>query len=183
MMKTAFDNKVRTMTHISLLIAMNCVSAYIIIPLPFSLSPISLQTLVVNLVAYVLPPRQAFITMVAYICIGLIGIPVFTGGSAGPGKMFGPTGGYIWGYVVAVTLMAHLKGDHYSFRRFALTGICIGLPIIDILGCIQLKLITAMPWETALFSGVVPFIPLDIVKCLGAAMLARPLYAIFGGRS
>lgn len=178
MKSTTYD--AGTLTRLALLIAMNCVSAYMIIPLPFSMSPISLQTLVVNLVAYLLPPKQACAAMLAYVCIGLIGIPVFTGGASGPGKMFGPTGGYIWGYVVAVTLIAWLKGKKYNFKRFALVGVCIGLPVIDVLGCIQLKLITGMTWEAAVLSGVLPFIPLDIVKCLGAAALARPLYKILG---
>ncbi len=167
--------KASVMTRIALLIAVNCISAYVIIPIPFSQSPIALQTLIVNLVAFLLPPRQAFITMAAYVAIGLIGVPVFTGGSSGPGKMFGPTGGYIWGYVLAVTLMAWLKGNSYHFLRYALAGICVGLPVIDGLGMIQLKYVTGMPWAGAFFSGVVPFIPLDIVKCLGAAALARPI--------
>lgn len=84
MKSTTYD--AGTLTRLALLIAMNCVSAYMIIPLPFSMSPISLQTLVVNLVAYLLPPKQACAAMLAYVCIGLIGIPVFTGGASGPGK-------------------------------------------------------------------------------------------------
>ena len=73
------DSREKTMrlTRIALLIAMNCISAYLIIPLPFSQSPIALQTLVVNLVAFLLPPKDAAITMLAYIGIGLIGVPVF----------------------------------------------------------------------------------------------------------
>ena len=93
-------NKTLEMTRLALLVAMNCVSAYIIIPLPFSLSPIALQTLIVNLVGFLLPPKQAFITMLIYILVGLIGIPVFTGGTAGPAKLFGPTGGYIFGFIL-----------------------------------------------------------------------------------
>lgn len=109
--------KTMRLTHIALLIAMNCISAYLIIPLPFSQSPLALQTLIVNLVAFLLPPKDAAITMLAYIGIGLIGVPVFTGGTSGPGKMFGPTGGYIWAYVVAVYLMSMLKGKTYNFKR------------------------------------------------------------------
>ena len=55
-----YSNKTLELTRLALLIAMNCVSAYIVIPLPFSLSPIVLQTLVVNLVAFLLSPKQAF---------------------------------------------------------------------------------------------------------------------------
>lgn len=172
-------NKTLEMTRLALLIAMNCISAYLIIPLPFSQSPIALQTLIVNLVAFLLTPKQAFITMFAYILIGLIGIPVFTGGTAGPAKIFGPTGGYIWGFLVAAVLIAWLKGKTYNFKRFALVGIVLGIPVIYLLGAIQLKLLTAMTWEAVVVTGVLPFIPLDIVKCLVAVIIARPLYKIF----
>lgn len=174
------ETKTTMLTRLALLIALNCISAYIIIPIPFSQSPIALQTLVVNLVAFLLPPKQACLTMLVYIGIGLIGVPVFTGGTAGPGKMFGPTGGYIWGYVVAVGLIAWLKGNHYQFKRFAAAAIVLGIPSIYLLGVLQLKLVTGMPWEAAIMSGVLPFIPLDIVKCVAAAALARPIYKLFG---
>lgn len=79
-------NKTADMTKMALMVAMNCISAYIIIPLPFSMSPIALQTLIVNLTGYLLTAKQAFITMLVYLLIGLAGVPVFTGGSGGPGK-------------------------------------------------------------------------------------------------
>ena len=56
-------NKTAEMTKMALMVAMNCISAYIIIPLPFSLSPIALQTLIVNLTGYVLNVKQAFMTL------------------------------------------------------------------------------------------------------------------------
>ena len=172
-------NKTLEMTRLALLVAMNCVSAYIIIPLPFSLSPIALQTLIVNLVGFLLPPKQAFITMLIYILVGLIGIPVFTGGTGGPAKLFGPTGGYIFGFMIAVTLIAWLKGNTYSLKRFALIGICIGIPVIYILGALQLKFLTDMNWEAVFLTGVLPFIPLDIVKCFVAAITQRSTVKIF----
>ena len=57
-------NKTAEMTKMALMVAMNCVSAYIIIPLPFSLSPIALQTLIVNLTGYVLNVKQGFMVCV-----------------------------------------------------------------------------------------------------------------------
>ena len=170
--------KTMRLTHIALLIAMNCISAYLIIPLPFSQSPLALQTLIVNLVAFLLPPKAAAITMLAYFGIGLIGVPVFTGGTSGPGKMFGPTGGYIWAYVVAVYLMSMLKGKTYNFKRYSLVAIIIGIPVIYLGGVLQLHGVTEMPWSAVITSGVLPFIPLDIVKSILAAALARPLLDI-----
>lgn len=173
------STKTLEMTRLALLIAMNCVSAYLIVPLPFSLSPIALQPLVVNLVAFLLTPKQAFITMFVYILVGLIGIPVFTGGTAGPAKIFGPTGGYIWGFLVVAVIIAWLRGHKYNFKRYTLVGVGLGIPIIYLLGAIQLKALTDMSWEAILLTGVLPFIPLDIVKCLVAIVIIRPLHKIF----
>ncbi len=171
--------KTSEMTKMALLIAMNCVSAYIIIPLPFSMSPIALQTMFVNLLAFLLTPRQTFLAMVAYLLIGLAGIPVFTGGTAGPGKLFGPTGGYIFGFAVAAVIISWLRGQEYSFKKYALISIGIGIPVIYLFGAVQLKFITGMDWAAAIMTGVLPFIPLDIVKCLGAVFLAGPIQKVF----
>ena len=172
-------NKTAEMTRMALMVAMNCVSAYIIIPLPFSLSPIALQTLIVNLTGYVLNAKQAFMTMLVYLLVGLAGVPVFTGGSAGPGKLFGPTGGYIIGFLFTAVFLAYFRGEKYSFKRYALLGCVIGIPMIYVFGVLQLKLITGMGWDKAIMTGALPFIPLDIVKCLAAAVIAYPINRIF----
>ena len=172
-------NKTAEMTKMALMVAMNCVSAYIIIPLPFSLSPLALQTLIVNLTGYVLNAKQAFMTMLVYLLVGLAGVPVFTGGSAGPGKLFGPTGGYIIGFLFTAVFLAYFRGEKYSFKRYALLGCVIGIPLIYVFGVVQLKLITGMGWDKAIMTGALPFIPLDIVKCLAAAIIAYPINRIF----
>lgn len=172
-------NKTAEMTKMALMVAMNCVSAYIIIPLPFSLSPLALQTLIVNLTGYVLNAKQAFMTMLVYLLVGLAGVPVFTGGSAGPGKLFGPTGGYIIGFLFTAVFLAYFRGEKYSFKRYALLGCVIGIPLIYVFGVVQLKLITGMGWDKAILTGALPFIPLDIVKCLAAAVIAGPINRIF----
>lgn len=172
-------NKTAEMTKMALMVAMNCVSAYIIIPLPFSLSPLALQTLIVNLTGYVLNTKQAFMTMLVYLLVGLAGVPVFTGGSAGPGKLFGPTGGYIIGFLFTAVFLAYFKGEKYNFKRYALLGCVIGIPLIYVFGVVQLKLITGMGWDKAIMTGALPFIPLDIVKCLAAAVIAGPINRIF----
>lgn len=172
-------NKTAEMTKMALMVAMNCVSAYIIIPLPFSLSPLALQTMIVNLTGYVLNAKQAFMTMLVYLLVGLAGVPVFTGGSAGPGKLFGPTGGYIIGFLFTAVFLAYFRGEKYSFKRYALLGCVIGIPLIYVFGVVQLELITGMGWDKAIMTGALPFIPLDIVKCLAAAVIAGPINRIF----
>ena len=85
----------RSMTKIALCVAFFCVTAYLSFPLPFTLSMVSALTLAMGLAAFVLTPKETFIAIAVYILIGLAGLPVFTGGTAGPGKLFGPTGGFI----------------------------------------------------------------------------------------
>ncbi len=172
-------SKAAEMTKIALLVAMNCVSAYIIIPLPFALSPIAMQPFIVNLVGFLMTPKQAFMTMLVYILVGLAGIPVFTGGTAGPGKLFGPTGGYIFGFLVAATAIAYLKGRNYNFLRYSIVGVCVWIPVIYALGAGQMMLLTGMSLEEAFFVGVLPFAPLDIIKVVGAAWLAGSIHRIF----
>lgn len=172
-------NKTAEMTKMALMVGINCISAYIIIPLPFSLSPIALQTLIVNLTGFILSPRQAFVTMLVYLLLGLAGLPVFTGGTAGPGKLFGPTGGYIFGFLITVVLLAYLRRKEYNFLQYALLGVVLGIPVIYAFGVAQLNLVTHMGWSKALLTGALPFIPLDIVKAVAAAYLAGPVLRVF----
>ena len=116
---------------------------------------------------------------VVYILVGLAGIPVFTGGTAGPGKLFGPTGGYILGFLVAATAIAYLKGRNYNFLRYSIVGVCVWIPVIYAMGAGQMMLLTGMNLQEAFFVGVLPFAPLDIIKVVGAAWLAGPIHRIF----
>ena len=171
-------NKTREMTKMALMIAILCISNYLIIPLPFSMSPIALSTMIVNLNGMVLDVKQCLTSLMAYLLIGLAGVPVFTGGSAGPGKLFGPTGGYIIGWVVAAVLIAYLRSKEYSFKQYAFLGIVISIPVIYLFGVVQLQYLTQMGWSKALLTGALPFIPMDIVKAVAAAYLAGPILRI-----
>lgn len=76
-------------------------------------------------------------------------------------------------------MIAWLKGNKYNFKRYASIGVGLGIPVIYLLGAIQLKLLTDMNWEAVFLTGVLPFIPLDIVKCIVAVILAKPIGKIF----
>ncbi|MGI6075841.1 MAG: biotin transporter BioY [Pyramidobacter sp.] len=165
------------LTKMALLTALICVSSYIAIPLPFTPARITGQTLVVNLIALLLTPRQAALTMVVYILLGLTGLPVFSGAMGGPGKLFGPTGGYIMSWIPAVILMSRLKGEG-SFKRYCLVTVLVGMPVIYLIGSAYMKFVTGMDWTATFTAAVIPFIPLDIFKCFAAALIAKPVQII-----
>lgn len=169
--------KTTELTKMALLTALICVSAYVIIPLPFTPASFTAQTLIVNLIALLLTPRQAAFTVIVYMLLGLIGLPVYSGGLGGPGKLFGPTGGYIFSWIPAVVLISWLKGQYYSFKRCCLVTVLVGMPVIYLIGCAYMKFVTGMDWMAALTASVIPFIPLDIFKCAAASMIVKPIQA------
>lgn len=174
------NKKINTkdLTILAIMAALMCVSAYISIPLPFTAASLTAQTLVVNLIALLLTPKQAMLTVLIYILLGLIGLPVFSGGVGGAQKLFGPTGGYIFSWIFAVGAISLLKGKKYNFIRYSIITIIVGMPLIYIIGSIYMKYVTGMEWKATLLAAVVPFIPLDILKCLLAVVIVKPLQSV-----
>ncbi len=171
--------KTSDLTKIALLVALVSVSSYIMIPLPFSPVSITAQTIIINLIALVLTPAQTTIAIGAWILLGIAGLPVFSGGGGGLGKLFGPTGGYIFGYLIAAIVISVLKGKKNQIIRYCIVTIAAGMPIIYLLGCIYMKFVTNIAWKAAFLSGVVPFLPGDMAKCIVASMIAIALNRIF----
>lgn len=171
------NHKLQTqeLTKMALFTALICVSAFIIIPLPFSPVSLTAQTFIINLMALLLTPRQTVCTLLLYTLLGLIGLPVFSGGVGGPGKLFGPTGGYILGWFIAVPLMSFLKGSRYHFFRYCAVTIMVGMPITFLMATTYMKLITGMNWAGAFTAAALPFIPLDIFKCIAATIVVKPI--------
>lgn len=176
-MNIANSSKTTTkdLTTMTLLTALLCVSSYIIIPLPFSLASITAQTIIINLIAFLLKPKQAFTTIGVFLLLGLIGIPVFSGGGAGPAKLFGPTGGYLLGYLLAATVISLLRKNKNNIKKNIFLSIVVGMPIIYILGAAYMEFLTKMNFKALILTSVLPFIPLDILKCILAAFLAKIL--------
>ncbi|WP_110953713.1 biotin transporter BioY [Anaerosinus massiliensis] len=169
----------RVLTKIAICVALLSVSAYISIPLPFTAAMLTALTIVVNLIAFVLSPKQAFITLAVYILLGVVGVPVFVGGVSGPGKLFGPTGGFIFGYLAAVPLMSLCKGKTNSFKRYMAVDVFIGMPIIYLGGMLSMCLVQDLDIFSTLIVAVFPFIVGDLVKSGIAAYLGVKLNRVF----
>ena len=89
---------VRTICMIAMLTAVTSVLSIMQIPTPWGV-PFTLQTAAVALSGYVLGEKYGTISTILYVLLGTIGVPVFAGMSAGPGVLFGATGGYIFGFI------------------------------------------------------------------------------------
>ena len=119
-----------------------------------------------------------------YLLLGIIGLPVFAGGKAGLGVLFGPTGGYLIGFVVAAFVIGKLVAlkNRPGFAWICLS-LAAGTAVIYALGVLQLSLVARLTPLKALTVGVLPFLPGDAVKIVLTALIARKLQDRLGGKS
>jgi biotin transport system substrate-specific component len=169
---------VQEMTTMALLAALLCVSSYISIRLPFSAVPITAQSLVINLIALLMKPKKAGLTVGIWILLGLVGLPVFSGGNSGFGVLAGATGGYVIGYLAAAILISLVRGKKNHYVRNMVSVIAIGIPVIYAVGVPWMKLVLGLDWKTAVLTGLVPFLVGDLIKAVASVSIAKPLYRI-----
>lgn len=153
--------------------ALIALSARVAFPLPFSPVPVTGQTFAVLLVGAVLGRWRGTAAVLAYLAEGAAGLPVFAGGLSGPAVLVGPTGGYLFGFVLGAWLCGYLAERGWD-RHVG------GTLASMVLGNIVIFAI-ALPWLARFVGGANvwamgfwPFIPGDIVK-IGLAAAVLPL--------
>ncbi len=154
-------------------------SAHVSIPLSFTPVPITLQTLVVLLVAASLGSRRGALAMLLYLAEGAAGLPVFAYGGGIAYLLISPTAGYLWSYPVAAFVVGFLceRGLDRSFLTSTL-AMLPGSLIIYAIGVPWLAVITHSSLSTALTLGMLPFIPGDLIKLVIAAALLPGTWTI-----
>ncbi|MBR2779502.1 MAG: biotin transporter BioY [Firmicutes bacterium] len=180
-MKTPPSSESRTdlrpLTVTALLAALICVLGPLSVPLPFSPVPISFANLAILFAVMLAGWKRGTMACLIYLLLGLAGLPVFSAFSGGPGKLLGPTGGYLIGYLF-LSLTAGLSVELADrFDRFAIrtavciTGMILGTVILYLFGTTWLARQAGMTFTAALWAGVIPFIPGDLIKIIAAALI------------
>ncbi len=169
--------KTKEIAYVGLFTAITIVLSIVKIPLLITPIPITLQVLAVGVTGAVLGAKMGFLSMVIYTLLGLIGLPVFSGFTAGPGVLFGITGGYIFGFIAAAFVIGLIVDNVTTINRWLqyiimLFSMLIGLIIIYAFGVIQMMIIAKLDMNTAIVSGVLPFIVPDIIKMVVGSLVA-----------
>lgn len=168
--------KLRFMVLASLMAALAGVGAYIHIPI--GPVPIVLSTLFVLLSGLLLGSRWGLASMGLYLLVGAIGIPVFAGGKGGFAHFFGPTGGYLFGYLLASWVTGFISERSGGLLILEILAILTGSLVIYGLGIPWLKMVTQMSWSKTFMVGMVPFLIGDAVKASAALILSRAVRPI-----
>ena len=164
---------------VSLFAALLCVSSYITIPI--GPVPVTLQVLFVLLAGAVLGAELGAFSVLLWIMIGVVGMPVFAGGKAGPLVLLGPTGGYLLGFVICAYIVGRLFSRAPESRIAACGAMLAGLTIAYIVGLFGFMLSFAfflqkpMTWQQAFSIAVMPFVPVDLFKVAVGAWIAPVL--------
>ncbi len=167
--------KIRNLTKVSICIAIICISSYIAFPLPFTPIMITAQTIAINITALILKPKESFLAVAVYIFLGIFGLPVFSGGTSGLGKLLGPTGGFIIGFLIVAPLISYLKGKNNNFKRYLTITILVGMIFLYAIGSIYMSMIQNIGIISALSLAVFPFIIGDFFKCFFSVIIAIKL--------
>ncbi|MBQ7582973.1 MAG: biotin transporter BioY [Lachnospiraceae bacterium] len=139
--------------------------------IPIGPVPVSLATLAILFTVYILGMKRAVAAVMLYLLIGLAGVPVFSGFSAGPAKLLGPTGGYLIGYIPMAAIAGLVTDRFYKNRIISILGMAAATAVLYAVGTVWLACSAGMSLEAALAAGVIPFIPLDLVKTVAAALI------------
>ena len=175
--KTAVNsNRLYMMILCAIFAAIIAVATFIQVPLPFTPVPITLTFLAVYLAGGLLGPKYGTISVVVYILIGAIGIPVFSGFRGGIGVLAGATGGYIVGYIAMVLIIGLILGSNRnpSTARLIIATVS-GSIACYIFGTAWFMILMKVGLLEALSMCVFPFLLGDLLKLITAVLLIKVL--------
>lgn len=160
---------IRQIATIGVMAAAICLLAPLSIPI--GSVPISLTNLVIYFSLYILGMKKGTLSYLIYLLLGIVGLPVFSGFTSGPGKLFGPTGGYLIGFI-PMAILAGIVIDKYTDKKIlCLLAMIVGTAICYAFGTIWLAYQAHMNFISAMWAGVIPFILGDLIKIALAILL------------
>ncbi len=171
--KAMEKNRVRNMAAVAVMTALMCVLGPLSVPV--GPVPFSLQVFVVYLSVYALGARRGALAVVLYLLIGCVGLPVFSGFAGGPGKLFGPTGGFLVGFVPLAVVSGWFIDRWESNVVVQFAGMLLGLGTLYLFGAVWLAKVANLSFDTSMAAAVYPFVPVDALKIVLAILLGRVL--------
>ena len=154
------------MAFVSVFVAIIAVFSQIAIPMPSSV-PITLQAFIIIFSGYYLGVKRASICVAIYILLGAIGVPVFASFKGGFYVLLGPTGGFIWGFLIVAVLSAL-----FAETRLAIPMGIISVMLCHLLGILQFMFYSETGFWPSFIAVSLPYLIKDIITVPIAYFLA-----------
>lgn len=161
-----------TIVTVGMFTAVLGVLSILTIPMPSGV-PITLQTFAMALCGYVLGAKKGISATLIYILLGTVGVPVFAGMMAGPSRLFGYTGGFIWGFLILVALCGLGIGQKKVIFRISFG--MLGLVVCHSIGVVQYSMVAECQLLPAFVTVSLPYIIKDMLSVIGAYLVAMPV--------
>lgn len=172
--------------HVALILAgalLIYLSALVVIPIPGNPVPITGQTFGVLLVGGALGFRRGLTAVLLYLVLGVVGLPFFAEGKSGLTIVFGASGGYLLGFIVAGALVGRLAELGWDRHLAGAVGaMAIGNALIYVVGLPWLAFVTHSDAPKAVQLGLLPFILGDVLKLVLAAIVFPAAWWVVGRR-
>lgn len=165
--------KITNIVFTALFVAVIVVCSQIIIP--FGQVPITLQTVGVFLSATILGARWSSVSVLVYILLGLVGLPVFSGFSSGVGYLLGPTGGYIVGFLFTALIVGFITEKLGKGAGVLTVAMVLGLLVCYAFGTAWFCLVMKQDFIYGILLCVVPYIIPDIIKIVFSVFMVKRL--------
>jgi biotin transport system substrate-specific component len=156
----------RMTVYSSLFTALIIIGGYLSFPIPLSPVPIVLSDFFILLTGFFLGSLWGLSSVSLWIFLGALGLPVFAGGKAGLAVLYGPTGGYLAGFLFCVFFVGLIAGNGRPKIYKDIIALLTGNILIYFFGVLWLKILLKISLEKALYLGFFPFIPGIIIKSL-----------------
>jgi biotin transport system substrate-specific component len=155
----------------------------IAIPIAGDPVPFTLQTFGVLLVGGALGLRRGGIAAILYVALGVVGLPFFADGRGGVAVIWGATGGYLVGFVLAAAIVGRLAELGWDRRIGGSVGATLlGMAAIYAIGVPWLALSSGLSPTAAIENGLLPFVIFDTIKLLAVAGLFPAAWWVVGRR-
>lgn len=167
----------KDMVMCALCAALIVVCSWISIP---AAVPFTLQTFGVCVATGLLGTKRGSISVIVYIILGLVGLPVFSGFKGGPAALFGMTGGYIIGFIFTALIVGLITSKFGKSIPVLALSMVLGIAICYVFGTAWFMIVYASKVEAislakALSMCVIPFIIPDIIKIVLATVIVKRL--------
>ncbi len=160
-MKIEFKSPIQKTVMTGVCAALLAVLSQISIPLPTGV-PITLQTFAVALCGYILGPALGALSVLVYLALGAIGLPVFAGFSGGIGAFAGMAGGFLWGFLAQAALCG--LGMRLQNRILAIALGIAGLLACHVCGVVQFAFLSSTGFLPSALAVSVPYLVKDILS-------------------
>ena len=176
---TTTASRTRSIAFVALTIAIMGVSAWVAIP--FGPVLLTLQMFALMFAIMVLTPKQCMAAIVGYLALGAVGLPMFSGMRGGIGMLMGPTGGYLWGYLLGAAAALLVRealrrvAGRDGAKAFAVDmAACLAFIVVTyVCGCFQYAAVVGVDLAAAFAVTIAPFAIPDLLKAVAAVLCAR----------